>query len=263
MLYSDFTTPKFFIFYLACTLSIGFIVNVGLKSKLDSKILRIFGAIIFLVIAVALSFGTYLVLEKPLFHARAFNGIGALAAILLLSLLMLESNKILAIFNRILILIFAYGLIIFANAYGNAMHSQQEYTKFRAEILIQDLEKVAPLRPNVDSKDVDSKLESYPVLVMSGSAGYPSNTRYTLNRYGGIMWRLIPDIASGNFQYFMLTQLNYNYEPFLNKRYRPTLEKNVKKCKELQKEQGEILLKNSYHVISRLGNCVFITLLSG
>lgn len=115
------------------------------KATLLGKIYIFVCAILFLGVSGVLSFGAYLVLEKPIFAPRVFNGIGAFVALLCLFCLKYSKNgKISKFLGRAFALVVAYQCILYANAYGNALTKQQEYTMFRANLLINDLLKIKP-----------------------------------------------------------------------------------------------------------------------
>lgn len=271
LLISDFTHPPFFITYLFIISCILFVVIFSLDSK---RLFRILGAILFLIFGLLCSFGLYTILQKPLFEPRAFNGIGIYMSLILLSFVILESNRFLKRLSMAVIILFVYGLIIFANAYANALKAQQDYTKFRIELLLNDLQKVAPLDSSYDvtipnfknlqginiteSKKIkDSKLDSnIVVFTMQGNIGYAVPTIFTISRYGNIMKRLIPILMNGNFShglglFYILLKSNYHPASFNKNEI----------CENT--ENKELLLQNSYHSIQKAGKCIFITLYKG
>lgn len=126
-----------YIFYI---LSLFFLLAIFRKSKIN-KFNALALGFIFIFISVIFSQGAYLILEKPLFTARALNAIGLIIAVLFiysLNFKFLNLSKIFVFFG-------AYFLIIQANSYANALQAQENYAQMRMKLMYSDLNKIAPI----------------------------------------------------------------------------------------------------------------------
>lgn len=92
--------------------------------------------LVLLAVTLVLSYGSYLVLEKPLTTPRAMYGMGIWFCFVLMSLLSTADKKGPA---RWMALLMVWQLMAGAAAYGNALFAQQRYTDFRVQLLAQDL----------------------------------------------------------------------------------------------------------------------------
>lgn len=280
LLYNDFTHPRFYIFYIVmwiCAMFVLCFVRGGRfrASMQDSAfygfrgyVLRFVGAILFLGIGLVLSYGAYLVLKKPLFEPRAFNGIGFLVALMCLSFLLLESKK--SMFDRIfkyictgLIVLFTYGLIVFANAYADALSAQSRYTDFRAQKLLDDLMRAVPLDSNMlNVATLESRLDSKSITPvrykLQGNIGYAPAAMYSISRFGNILRRLLPIHLNGEWYHgammFSNLKSSYTYDA-----YTP----GTKVCENLDGKEKILLSQNVYQAIYKVDECVLVELYEG
>ncbi|MWV68811.1 glucosyltransferase domain-containing protein [Helicobacter saguini] len=137
------------------------------------KILSFVLAFLVLLIGIPISYGTYLLLEQPLTRPRAFIGIGIFTAVIAIYVVSAwrgwaykskdvartDSSAIATrnavqkgffIFSGVIVALFTWSLIVFANAYGNALAKQKEYQDFRITILLNDLANALPKQVNYD-----------------------------------------------------------------------------------------------------------------
>ena len=242
-IFSDLQSTAF-IWLVAINCAI-FVINIAIHAN-RPKMLSIFSATAFLALGFALSFGLYLVLQKPLFAPRAFYGFNAFVAIIGIanvSLLQLDSiksthsapprlQKFIYYASFVVAIIMAYFLISFANIYGNALKKQDEYLDFRARLLLNDFGKVIPHNPNIMINIEAFVNDNHPVA-----------QRFA-DKYGNIS-RIIP-------RTFMATHLLGGYES----------SRMLGEFCEVAKEQldNEVVLKNAYHTIKRVKNCYIVTM---
>ena len=231
--------------WLIALISILFVINIAICSNYP-KILSIFCSIVFLIIALCLSFGLYIVLDSPLFEPRAFCGFNAFVAIICISLFMnhtdfsVDSHKIRQITHYVsttIAIITAYFLISFANIYGNALKKQDEYLDFRAKLLLEDLGDNIPKNANA-MVDLRIYIDKHAVA-----------QRFA-DKYGGIS-RLVPKVANNDWWFYLrLHHLNaaYNFN-------------DGELCKYIVENFGsEVVFKNRYHTIERAKTCYIVTL---
>ncbi len=112
-----------------------YVMHVG-RAGQRNRIAALLLGLVLLAVTLVLSYGSYLVLEKPLAAPRAMYGMGIWFSFVLLSLLSTAQRKGPA---RWMALLMVWQLMTGAAAYGNALFEQQRYTDFRVQLLVQDL----------------------------------------------------------------------------------------------------------------------------
>lgn len=143
-----------------------FLLSIAYQSKRNKILALLLGAVV-LACGIMLSYGVYLVLTEPLQRPRAFIGIGVWSAAMAIYVVSawrgwaykqedtrqtnshaLVSRTLPAryfyVFSAVVVGFFSWSLIVFANAYGNALSQQDKYQNFRLTILLQDLVNVMP-----------------------------------------------------------------------------------------------------------------------
>ena len=111
------------------------------KSK---KIISALFCLLILIASYILSFGPYLVFERPVFASRAFMGFNVFFALILLSNIILAeqlSDKSITT-TSILLYMTVYACIIFMFTYGNSLKNQKEYEAFRTQLVLSDLSEI-------------------------------------------------------------------------------------------------------------------------
>lgn len=123
------------------------------QSSKQKKFFSFLFASILLILSLPLSYGIYIVLEKPSWDPRSFTGIGILLSIVSLMTISAGSGRKKRILycSYFICFFLSYSIIAFSFAYGNAQAAQKEYTRFRTELLLQDLQKLIPS----NSKKID------------------------------------------------------------------------------------------------------------
>lgn len=225
--------------------SITFIIKNTYYAKIN-KILAFFLSIITLSLIFILSYGVYIILIMPLFLPRAFIGFGIFMAIIALDSSTLINNRIRKIFI-VLTLIFAWQLISFASAYGQALKTHTTYQDFRFILLANDL---APFL-----KDSDKNKDGFFNIISLGFAGYSPGILNLAKQYP-IIKGLIPIIQS-NYNGAIYTLKYYGIKAI-----------DTPLCKSVAKNKQVMLKDNYYHSISKVDvidanneskTCYFIT----
>lgn len=115
-------------------MAISFIYVLVRDSK-QKKYIAFIVTVIVLLAMLVLSFGMYLVLEEPLFAPRGMYGFGVFIA--LMGIVISTSKKVYP--AKIVVLSLSWIFVVFSFTYGNALKVQDEYTDFRVNLVIQDL----------------------------------------------------------------------------------------------------------------------------
>ncbi len=113
------------------------------KTSKRNKIITLLLSVFLIVFAIAISFGVYLALEKPLLNRRAFTCVGfaiSVTALLAVSNISSKKSKYFS-FTGLFVVFFAYCFVAFSFMYGNAQSAQKMYTETRTNTLIADLNK--------------------------------------------------------------------------------------------------------------------------
>lgn len=156
-------------------LCIGFAVS-GLALSRQKKPATLLISILSGIIMFFLCFGLYPALEKPLFAPRAMYGFGIFISILNISVA--ECRQSTAVQAPAYMV--AWIFFVFSLTYGNALYVQKNYTDFRIEQVITDL------------NNMDVFLGEKPVVVqIAGSIGQSPAIR-PMNKNYNILSRLIP-----------------------------------------------------------------------
>ena len=80
--------------------------------------------IIALLLCSILSYGAYIVLQRPLFAPRAIYGFGVLISVLGL---IAVNGKTTNLIGKVACILLSWSLIVFSLAYGNALTEQKRY----------------------------------------------------------------------------------------------------------------------------------------
>lgn len=123
-------------FWLALTVLVAaafVILSVsGSKQKKPAALAMTAAALILMLL---LCFGIYPVLESTLFSPRAMYGFGVLLTIL--CVVTAEGRKMSAL--KMPALVLSWVFFVFSFTYGNALHVQKDYTEFRIQMVMEDL----------------------------------------------------------------------------------------------------------------------------
>lgn len=175
---------KLFWIILIVILAAGFLWTTARSSK-RNVFLTAAVAAAGLVLMGFVCFGVYPALPHPLFAPRAMYGFGVL--ITLAGICTME--KCAGILLKVPMLLLSLAFFVFSFTYGNALYVQKEYTDFRIQMVIEDL------------NDMDVFLSDRPVVVqISGTIGYsPVISNMPQNYY--VLDRLIPITFQGGWQW--------------------------------------------------------------
>lgn len=251
-IFNDFKqTAYIWLILLNCCL---FMANIALRTNL-SKIALILGATLFLTLGFALSFGLYLVLQKPIFAPRAFYGFNAFVAVIAIanvSFMLAKSlpahatkstlsapprlQKITHYISCAVVVIMAYFLISFANIYGNALTKQDKYLDFRVEILLKDL----------DSAILNNANNIFSLKINIGNHAV---TQRFIDKYGDIATQLL--IAK---EFAFTDKLMHYNRVFM-------IEPDIcDYAKEQLEDSITIITNNHYNKIEKVKNCYIVTI---
>ncbi len=251
-IFNDFKqTAYIWLIALNCCL---FVANIALRTNL-SKIALILGATLFLTLGFALSFGLYLVLQKPIFAPRAFYGFNAFVAVIAIanvSFMLAKSlpthatkyilsapprlQKITHYISCAVVVIMAYFLISFANIYGNALTKQDKYLDFRVEILLKDL----------DSAILNNANNIFSLKINIGNHAV---TQRFIDKYGDIATQLL--IAK---EFAFTDKLMHYNRVFM-------IEPDIcDYAKEQLEDSITIITNNHYNKIEKVKNCYIVTI---
>lgn len=136
---------QFHVFWLILigVIIIAFVWSIFKSSKQPKTITTIMAIVAFSLMTL-LMFGVYIALEKPSFAPRAMYGIGILIA----SLGIIVATKEKIPFGKIAIIALGWQFFVFSFTYGNALSIQKEYTDFRMQQVLTDLNDLPMLSGN-------------------------------------------------------------------------------------------------------------------
>lgn len=177
-----------------------------------------------LVLMGVLCFGIYPMLATPLFEPRGMYGFGVFIAIIGAVAVRGRGN----VPGKLPGIVLAWAFFVFSFTYGNALDLQKEYTEFRMQLVIQDLNELEPLQS-----------EQTVTVHLSGSIGRTPLLYYQPQDYQ-MLNRLLPATFSGGDD---LTQYRFFYYYGL-----PNL--RMAEPKEKPPENLPILKDTLYHTIS-------------
>lgn len=120
---------------LAATVFLFWLLHVRKTTK-RNRLLTLLLALLCISTTAVLSYGPYLVFEKPFLFPRGLLGLGVWFSFMAISLLSMAGGKGAA---KWLLLLVAWQLMAGAAAYGNALADQKRYTDFRVQLAVQDL----------------------------------------------------------------------------------------------------------------------------
>lgn len=205
-------------------------VYILVRDSKKKKIISLIVCIITMTIMILLSFGMYPLLMKTSFEPRSMYGFGVFITLIGVAISNSPKDNLI----KILILILSWMFIVFSFTYGNALKAQDEYTDFRVNLVIQDLNGLEIC-----------KTEQLKEVQISGTIGYAPVIKNMKLDYN-ILKRLIPvqfkeKSTFGKFYFYNFFGL-----------------KNIKENKkaDLTKMNLPILKDTMYHTIS--GNDKYI-----
>ena len=172
MVLSD-STPLWIVMILF--LFVGYIWSVFLLSE-KKKSATLFMVGIATALQLLLCFGLYPALTAPLYSPRAMYGFGSWLA--LLCICTAEYGQ--KCYLKLSACILGWSFFTFAFTYGNALYVQKEYTEFRRELVVADLDNL-----NIE------KQENPVIVQIEGSIGFSPIVQAICNEYP-IIGRLVP-----------------------------------------------------------------------
>lgn len=132
-----------------------------------------------LVFLMVMAYGLYLVLQKPLFAPRAMYGFGVLLCFVGVYVVSALGHRE-YLLGKAACVVLCWCFFVFAFTYGNALTEQQDYTNYRIEAVIDDLDEMGVF----DSDEVKT-------FQITGSSGYAPSL-YAKRQDYQILNRLVP-----------------------------------------------------------------------
>ncbi|MGL4983033.1 MAG: glucosyltransferase domain-containing protein [Treponemataceae bacterium] len=180
-----------------------FIANI-LSYKDKKKILVIITTSFLLAIVFPLSFGAYIILEKPLFAARSFIGVNILLAVIQIITINLSTIN-LRLFKFIsvgTIILFSYSLITFAFSYGNALSEQKRWNEFKLETFLKDFSTL-------------NREETIYLQIAEHSTAdknkYPATVKLMIKKYPILKRLVITTLSAGWITRYLLIANNFDF----------------------------------------------------
>ena len=198
-----------------------------------NKLLALLVSFIIVAVMVVLSYGIYLVIEKPLYAPRGMYGFGAFIALLGIYTAC-QPKRIFAIPALAL----CWCFFVFSFAYGNALSAQKKYIDFRIEILLYDLSVLFPHQHNAPP---------LPIKLVD-SAGHAPMV-HNIGVRNPIIFRLVPVHLQGNswaWGSVMLSLYKFNFDFRLND--------------SIEEELLDQIFDSRYHTIKRDAERVIVIL---
>jgi hypothetical protein len=150
---SDF---KWWWLVIVLLLIAGFVWTMAYTSKYNHWLGTVLSVLTLLGMAI-LCFGLYPALTEPSYSPRAMYGFGVFLTLLMVTIAEQEN----AVIVKTPVVLFSWIVFVFAFTYGNALYTQNEYTDFRINQVIEDL------------NDLEVFTTGEPVTVqIAGSIGY-------------------------------------------------------------------------------------------
>lgn len=155
---------------LIAIMLVGFIV-LSVSEYGKGRIKACLAAMLFLCFGAVASFGAYLLLEKPIFFPRAMYGFGFYLALVCLFVTSMQRGLLF----KVLAVVLAWVLFVFPFVYGNVLQQQSQWTDFRTEMVVADLNdldlldddppKEVQLKGSIGrAPSLDQYMEKYPLL---------------------------------------------------------------------------------------------------
>lgn len=170
---------------------LSFVVTSTIRTK-RNRFVTIIATVFVLAIILALSFGAYPLIVRPLTAPRAMYGIFVnLAFISILTVTYRYSY-----FSKFCTTYLAYAFLVLTLTYGNALNVQKRYESYHMQLIVNSLNGLSP------SKPINVYLE--------GTLGYSEKVQHLFSKYP-ILPRLIPATLSADNQYWGLRQITYEF----------------------------------------------------
>ena len=189
---------------LAGLLAAGFIFVSAKKSRKS----RHYGACAAVVVLMAMGlmcFGLYPVLKDTSFAPRAMYGFGIFLTLVCIAIAEGAGNSA----GKLVVAALSWCFLVFSFTYGNALNLQREYTDFRIQLVIQDL------------NELDAAWGQEPIsLRVSGSIG-KSPLVDSMGGGGEMLDRLVPNTFDGHLD---LNQFRFYYNYGLSEYVREDFE---------------------------------------
>lgn len=239
-LYLDFKKEWLLLIIFMMTAFLFLSVRDSLQKKGSAFIVSLFA----LGAAGLSSYGLYPALQAPLFSPRAMYGVGAFLALIMITIV--NAEKIYP--AKIVCACLCWCFFVFAFTYGNALAAQKNYTDFRIQLVIEDLNELEIMNTEEIKK-----------IQLIGNIGKAPVIRNMPQNYQ-MLNRLIPDTFGGGWMwreaYF------YNYFDLRNIEQIAEWTNGWDPSSEAMNQELPVVKDTMYHRISSDGTYVLIELKS-
>ena len=228
----DFKTEWLICVFLLC---IAFVFVLVRDSK-QKKYLSFFLSALALFVMLALAFGMYPVLSKPLFQVRAMYGFGVFIAFI--GITVSTAKKTYS--AKLVCMVLGWYFFVFSFIYGNALKVQAEYRDFRAMEVVNDL------------KDLDIMMSGEKVKIqMNGTIAYAPAIRKMPTDFNMVK-RLVPIPSKDKWNVWMVSIFRYYdlKKVVWNQPYRSKVD--------FKTYDLPVLKDTIYHTIRGKDNCILI-----
>lgn len=216
-------------------IAVSYIILTVLKSR-KNKIFTFFMVLAIVIISMALSYGGYLALAKPLYAPRALYGFSFyVTLIMVMSVAMLQRGY----FIKLLIMMMAWCMIVLSCTYGNALAEQKRYTDFRVQMVINDLNRVATYNPG----------HKFAIQINGNIGKAPAVER--MQQKWPALRRLVPSTFGSNWYWNQFYFFNY---------FKLNADKWDMKKGDMKKMNLPVIVDSRYHLIQADDTHVMITL---
>ena len=170
------------------------------RSSKRNKFLSCAVIVMLIILSYSLSFGPYLIFERPIFKSRAFMGFNSFMALIMLMNINFPgkdkkgSNRL----QAVIVTLYVYSCLVFLSVYGNCLKNQNDYENFRVGLILQDLSEMASKNSQINVSFI-------------GSLDLCEKNRIALKNYP-LIEKIIPILPteSSSWNYALLNGYNFN-----------------------------------------------------
>jgi len=225
-----------------------FFIAKVVSTSSQKKMIAFSSSVILLCLLIFLSYGVFLVLERPLFEPRALYGFGALLAII--------GIYIVSGFNKsakIFALALSWSFFVFAFSYGNALADQIRYANFRITILLHDLSALYP------DKDKDENKIS---IQLKNTIGFTPAIK-NIAKHNPVIYTLVPLMLTENNPWFTVYDFEYFNYTLANSTNLAMYKKTGETYVDFNTLDLPVVMQTYYHTIRSDGKRVLVELNEG
>jgi len=144
-------------------------IAVSVRRSKRNMLLTSVSSLALLAVTWVLSYGAFLVFERPMMEVRALTGFNVFIAVLCIFITM-PRGKELPVLRRTAVILLLYSNIVFLQVFTNAVKTQEKYQDFRCTLLLSDMNGIA--KPDMEYS-----------LMFDGSIGYSNALQAEMHQY--------------------------------------------------------------------------------